>query len=291
MLYKASLQKDALSYHFVFISKENQALRILLHIEEVLPSVIASYVETKRKVENHFNEIVFEAVNLKEKIRFNFFTSNNLKETQQKPGFSDEDFYMLVDKVFRRSPINEGYLISKAMLRIRGEMEGEGERGTFPIWAVLETLLSLEFLNEWGILKRKNGGVNMNGLPYESFFEQHGDFFNHPAKRALVLLGVLVQKFLDKQYRERGSTPFLKALKNLILDQKDVKKLYVALQNKMNEYDISHWWPELREGISLYFIEAGDRWPLSPEEIGFYIAIGMALHNHPVFNAGDNQEE
>ena len=129
----------------------------------------------------------------------------------------------------------------------------------------------------------------MTDSPFEEFFSGHGDFFNHPAKRGLVLLGVLVQNFLNYQYSQRGSTPFLKVLKNLRLNEDDVKKVYVSLQNKMNEYEIGHWWPELREGISLNFIEAGENWPLTPEEIGFYIAIGMALHRHPIFKAESHE--
>ena len=222
---------------------------------------------------------------------FNFFSTPQLKANNQKPGFSDGDFYMLVDKVFRRSPIDERYLISKAMTRISKEMVETSEHWSLPWWSVIETLLSLEFLLKWGILKRKIGGFAMNRLPYEEFFERHGEFFNHPAKRGLVLLGVLVQNFLNEQYRRRGSTPFMKTLKNLILDQKNVQKMYVALQNKMNEYEIGYWWPELREGVSLSFIEAGDKWPLSPEEIGFYIAVGMALHSHPIFKGINETQE
>ncbi len=294
LIYEASKQEEALSYHFVFVEedKKRKKFEIRLHIEEVLPSVMSKYVDTKTEHEREFGRTVFQAVpHIKiEKLKFNFFSSSNLK-AKQKPGFTDEDFYMLVDKVFRRSPVDEGYLISKAMSRISKDMIETKDQGRIPLWSVLETLLSLEFLLKWGILKRKIGGVAMNRLPYEKFFEEHGDFFNHPAKKGLVLLGVLVQNFLNEQYRRRGSTPFMKVLKNLILDQRDVQKVYVALQNKMNEYEIGHWWPELREGVSLSFIEAGDNWPLSPEEIGFYIAVGMALHAHPVFREGKEHGE
>ncbi len=293
LIYKASKQEEALSYHFVFVEEERKALRVRLHIEEVLPSVMSQYVDTKTEHEREFGRTVFQAVpHIEiEKLKFNFFSSPNLKISKQKPGFTDEDFYMLVDKVFRRSPVDEGYLISKAMSRISKDMIETKDQGRIPLWLVLETLLSLEFLLKWGILKRKIGGVDMNRLPYEKFFEEHGDFFNHPAKKGLVLLGVLIQNFLNEQYRRRGSTPFMKVLKNLILDQRDVQKVYVALQNKMNEYEIGHWWPELREGVSLSFIEAGDNWPLSPEEIGFYIAVGMALHAHPIFGKSKSEEE
>ena len=290
LLYEAANQEEAISYHFVFAQKDNQALRIKLHIEEVLPSVLKEYVNMKREFEDGVKDFVNE-VPIPFKFNFNFFSSKNLKATNQKPGFTDEDFYMLVDKVFRRSPVGERYLISKAMSRITKDMAEVGEQGGLPWWSVLETLFSLELLLKWGILKREIGGVDMSGLPYEEFFKKHKDFFNHPSIRALILLGVLVQKFLDYQYSQRDSTPFLKVLKNLKLDQKDVQSIFAKLQNKMNEYNIGHWWPELREGISLNFIEAGERWPLSPDEVGFYIAVGMALHSHPIFGKSRSEGE
>lgn len=283
LIYNASLQKEVICYHFMFVQKENQALRIKLHIEEILPSLLAQYVSLKKDLEMNFNDFIFDAIGPKTFV-FNFFSSSMFRATNQRPGFTKEDFYMLVDKVFRRSYVSERYLITKIMLIISKEMaEAKEDRNKFPRFQIIEALLSLLFLHKWGILKRKRGGINMSDPQYQSFFDEHKDFFNHPAKRGLVLLGVLVQNFLNKQYERRESTPFLRALKNLKLNQKDVQNVFVSLQNKMNEYEIGHWWPELRKGIGLNFIEAGDKWPLSPEEIGFYIAIGMALYRHPAF--------
>ena len=293
LLYEASQQAGALFYHFVFFQQEQKALRIVLHLEEVLPSVLWRYVTAKNEIEQRFHESIEEAFPSAEKLFFNFFSSPNLRATQKKPGFTDKDFFMLVDKVFRESPVDEDYLITRAISRIGSDFLESGENLGIPRQSILETLLSLEFLLEWGVLKRKvasrPGGLTMEQTSFQEFFEKHGDFFNHPAKRGLVLLGVLTQKFLNYQFRERGSTPFLKMLKNLRLDQKDVQKLFVGLQNKMNEYGIGHYWPKIREGVSLSLIEAGDHWPLSPEEIGFYLAVGMSLHKHPVF--GDTKTE
>lgn len=280
----ASKIEWAISYHFVFTREDNQAVRILLHIEEVLPSVLQNFIDKKRETQDSFKELILEEAfqNISWNIGFNFFSSPALRANQQSPGFTDKDFFMLVDKVFRRSLVDENYLISKAMMRIRKDLV-QNDRTGIPIISILETFLSLVFLLTWGILKRTAGGATMSTLPYESFFELHKDFFNHPAKVGLVLLGVLVQKFLNYQHRERGSTPFLKTLKNLRLDKKDVQSVYLALQNKMNEYGIARYWGKLREGIARSFIEAGDSWHLSTDEIGFYITIGMALHSHEAF--------
>ena len=131
----------------------------------------------------------------------------------------------------------------------------------------------------------------MENQAFSSFFEPYEDFFDHPSKKALILLGVLVQKFLNYQFNERGSTPFTKRLKGLRLNQKETQDLFRELLNKMNEYDIGHWWKDLREGISLNLMASGSRWPLSSDEIGFYLALGMSLYNHPAFKAKEEKKE
>ncbi len=260
-------------YHFVFPKEENQALRILLHIEEVLPSRLKKYVILKEKLKTDFS------VNLNLETDFSFFYSSYLRKRSDLPGFSDEDFLRLVDKVFRKSAVDERWLLARTMDRVSVEfLRGNG----LPFRTIVEAFFSLVFLRRWGVLKRKDfsgGGMMREDIPYAEFFSRYADFFNHPAKRGLVLLGALVQKFLNWQRSERDSTPFRKQLKNLRLSQKDVKNLWIALQNKMNEYDIGHYWKNLRETIALSFISAGDDWGLSPDEIGFYLVVGMAIHN------------
>lgn len=281
IIYEATVQQNVISYHFCFFSRENQALRIFLHLDEVLPSVLQQYLELKNKLERQFQY----SLNLNYRIFFKFFSDQDLKRTKIKQGFTDKDIFELIDSVFRRSIVHEKVLLARAMSRIRQDILTITDKETIKVpWkTVLTTLLGLEFLLFWGILKRQKGRNNMDNLPYNEFFQEHADFFNHPAKKGLVLLGVLVQQFLNHQYKERNSTPFLKLLKNLKLTQKDIQSIFVSLQNKMNEYSIGHWWPRLRQSISLCFIQAGDAWPLSVDEIGFYLAVGMSLYSLEVF--------
>jgi len=293
LLYEASRREDEIIfYHFLFTKKDNQALRILLHLEEVLPSVIARYLRLKQEVEARFHEFI-DACGFSQTFRFNFFSSSGFKASAESPGFTDEDFYALVDSVFREAPVEEQGLLRKAMSRIRKEfLDTEGEE-KIPWWLVLEAFLQLQFLLAWKVLKRKTfhtREVPMKDQPFAEFFEPYQEFFDHPAKKALVLLGVLTQKFLNYQYRERGSTPLVKKLKGLRLDQKEAQDLFRELCNKMHEYNIGHWWKELREGISLNFMAAGNRWPLSVDEVGFYIALGMSLSGHPAFKSKEEEK-
>ncbi|GEM_PF-1046423 len=294
LLYEASQSQDEyLFYHFVFMAKDQQALRILLHLEEILPSLIAEYLRLKQQVEADFKKN-FDFLGSAFSCKFNFFSSPGLKTTREKPGFSDEDFYRLVDCTFRKKEIEEKFLLSRIMARIRKEfVDSQGEE-RIPWWLVVDAFLQLKFLLAWGVLKRntpKIQGVPMENQAFSSFFEPYEDFFDHPSKKALLLLGVLVQKFLNYQFNERGSTPFTKRLKGLRLNQKETQDLFRELLNKMNEYGIGHWWKDLREGLSLNLMASGSRWPLSSDEIGFYLALGMSLYNHPAFKAKEEKKE
>lgn len=148
----ASKQNEALFYHFVFVQKEQQSLRIRLHIEEILPSTLSLYIETNDGVKKIFKETLSDTNIPYNTIKFTFFSSGNLRATTDKPGFDEEDFYNIVNQVFRRSPIEEGLLLFKIMSRIRKEL---AENHSVPLWGVLETFYSLLFLKYWGILKRK----------------------------------------------------------------------------------------------------------------------------------------
>ena len=288
LLYEASLKQNVILYHFVFTAKEQQALRILLHIEEVLPSLLSKYVETKRNTEEKFNLFLSEF--LDERYRFSFFTSH-LKATSKKPGFTDKDFFEIVDAVFRKAPLDEKLILSKVMDRVRADIAEQGDKFLLPRRGILEAFISLLFLKRWGVVNT-SGGIDMHQRSgnFAEFFETFEDFFDHPAKKALVLLGVLIQKFLNYQFTQRGSTPFAKHLKNLRLSQKDVQNLFVSLQNKMMEYEVAHKWQDLKAAIASELVEAGSKWKLSPDEIGFYIVVGMALHKHPVFGREIGQE-
>lgn len=86
---------------------------------------------------------------------------------------------------------------------------------------------------------------------------------------------------LNKQYSERESKPpFMKKLKSLKMDQSDIKALLPEVQNKLEEYDSFDKGKRIiAQEISRYFLEAGDDWRMSVDEINFYFACGMNLYD------------
>jgi len=110
----------------------------------------------------------------------------------------------------------------------------------------------------------------------EKFFEQFSEFFDTPEKKAVFLEGALAQLLLNIQYQEKGSQPFRARLKGLKMDQNLIKKLFPEIVNKLEEYG-KNYYSQLEEIISEHFVQSGDKWTLSNDEISFYFTLGMNL--------------
>lgn len=114
-------------------------------------------------------------------------------------------------------------------------------------------------------------GFDMEESMFESIFNKFGKSFVTPARRGIFLLGSLTQMLLNKQWTDRGAKPFMKKLKSLKMDENDIKALLADVQNKLEEYDSFDKGKKiLATEISKYFLEAGDNWKMSVDEINFY---------------------
>jgi len=110
----------------------------------------------------------------------------------------------------------------------------------------------------------------------ENFFKSYEETFPTSAHKALFLLGVLTQKLLNIQLRDRGAAPFRRNLKGLKMQEGDFRGLLPKIQNKLEEYD-KNYYKNLEALISDYFLLAGRNWGLSTDEMNFYFVLGMNL--------------
>jgi CRISPR-associated protein Csh1 len=113
---------------------------------------------------------------------------------------------------------------------------------------------------------------------FEDVFKKYGNTFSLPVRRGLFLTGALTEMLLRKQGKERGAKPFLKKLKGLKMDDRDIKALLPAIQNKFEEYNSFGKGKRLvAEEAYNYLFASGDNWKLSVDEINFFFAGGMNL--------------
>lgn len=278
-------QKNSLVNNLMFYEESNAAFKILLYIEDILPSRLRTLFDEKLIVNNKsiFKEFSKDGKALP-------FTFGNIWHffPQNQEHDMSKYFLEIINKIFVGMKIDYSFLMSAIITKIRKDFSNN-----------LNTKLSthiglqlLDYLNNLNILDNFNGGIEMSEINNAEMFGGSGTeldekmsklfaefpgFFNDPAKKAVFLEGGLAQLLLNIQNQERGSDPFRTKLHGLKLDEKLVKRLLPEMQNKLEEYN-KNYYRVLEALISKYMIQAGDGWNISKDEISFYFVLGMNLH-------------
>ncbi len=272
-----SKEKDILTLDYLFLRQEQSAERILLLIQDILPSRLHSIFQAKRETDRKLDiDFNFSMVR-----RF-FSQSDELRRNYD----LDEYFLEIIDSVFRGTPLSLSFLIHFFMLRIRrislnlGEGILEQANNDFSN-AVRDAVATLIFL--WGLSIINLGKEAEMESYFPQIYGRYSDILRTPLKRGLFCLGALTSFLLRKQRALRGSAPFWKILKTLRMDEKDFKSLLPRIMAKFEEYDsyLQPWEKNyhraLAEEVANQLLLAGDKWAISSAEANFYFACGMAL--------------
>lgn len=281
-------QENYFNINFLFYQEKQREFKILLFVEDVLPSRIRTLFDKKREVQrkvifknfdDNGNDLKFNLGNVR-----HFFTGND----ELKPS---NHFLEFVNCIFTDKKIDYHFVLQHIMVVIRSHFSNnhyfELRKSTFSGFQMLIYLQSLNLLANFngGVIlseEKVNNSIfeNSSSLSYKAnnMFEDFPTFFDLPEKKAVFLEGALAQFLLNIQYQERGSTPFRTKLQGLKLDEKLVKRLLPEMQNKLEEYD-KNYYHDLEKIISKFMIEAGDNWNITKDEISFYFVLGMNLYD------------
>ncbi|WP_297889786.1 TIGR02556 family CRISPR-associated protein [Sulfurihydrogenibium sp.] len=247
--------KDFVSFYLLFLKKENSAERILLLVEDVLPSRISKIFSAKEDVEKAFNQ------------------SYNFGKLNQFLDLYDKLFFEIVERIFKGGLLDFQTLIGIFTRKIREKFLTDYD-DKFK-YLVLDAVMNLRFLGNLRLLNF--GGERMENL--DEIYQKLGGALNTPAKKGIFLLGVLTQILLDIQNKERNSSPFIKSLKSLKMNEEDIKGLLPKVINKLMEYnEYKYIQKEIAKEVSKNFL-IQDKFKLNVDEINFYFAAGMALKN------------
>ena len=268
---------DVISLNFLFLQTKQSAERILLLIEDVLPSRIRNIFEAKEIVDKVYGEDFNFG-----KIRTFFSKSDD----ERKNSDLDKYFLEVIDSVFKGKKLDFSFLTKFFMQPIRKEFVTD----SYYLPRIKDAMMCMSFFEKLGLINFEEEEV-MGKSIFEEIFAKYGKSLNTSAKRGIFLLGVLTQMLLNKQYSERSSKPFMKKLKSLKMDEKDIKSLLPEIQNKLEEYDAFDKGKRIiAQEASKYLLEAGNNWKMSIDEINFYFSCGMNLFEevaHVVYNKGE----
>jgi CRISPR-associated protein Csh1 len=243
--------------YFLFLKKDNQAERIQLLIEDVMPSRIRKIVDVEKTIRDLFgNGFDFTLIS-------EFFKDNTNKL-----------LFEIADAIFRGGKLDRLLLYRKILASLNSNLH---ENKKSFIEKIKNSLSVIRFFEELGLLHY--GGDNMNEDKFGEIYEKFKGL-DTSAKRGIFLLGALTQWLLSLQAYERdGSTPFVKNLKGLNMNIQDIKGLLPKIIDKFIAYD-NHTQSvrELEKEISKnLLLEPNPK--LSIEEINFIFVTGMALYD------------
>ncbi|MEM3791019.1 MAG: TIGR02556 family CRISPR-associated protein, partial [Thermoproteota archaeon] len=273
-----SEMKNELSLNFVFYEqpKPNQ-LKILLYINEILPSRLRKLYDTKKDIDDTIKTFLKD-----DKLSFNFKIIYEIFMESEGKDISEEYYLDTIERIFTDRQIDYHLLLKFLMRRIQKNFINEESTKDLTIngFMLFKYLYELKILSGFGGEKNMDQqipsemlGQNIKYEKYEeiarTIFDGFKEFFDTNAKKGIFLEGVLVQKLLNIQFRDRKSTPFYKKLNGLKLNKDRVLSLLPEAQGKLEEYE-KNYYKELETLISDYFVASGkERWPTN-NEISFY---------------------
>jgi CRISPR-associated protein Csh1 len=276
-------QENFFNNNLLFYTREQSAFRILLYVEDVLPSHFAKMFEAKAAVdarcritdggEDNANlPFDFGAI-------YRFFPSLHLRKY----------FLEIINSIFTGKKIEYSFLIAWIMKRIRDDDAKRDAKGEPTYYSTIRGVQLLLFLHQMHLIKgygRSDGlrdGTTIDNDTNEvadainKLFEEFPEFFDTDAKRAIFLEGALTKLLLNVQWVERDqATPFRSKLNGLKLDERRLKKLLPEIQNKFQEYGKDYYYKQ-EELLAQYLLKAGSNWKMTTDEISFYFVIGMNL--------------
>jgi len=272
-----SQEQDVMTFHFLFMSRQQGRETIDLYIQDVYPSRLRALLEAKAAVDRSMRVPREDGTWLE----YNFtYAKLHRFFSRSDPNRRNSDLlrhlYDLVDQTFRAVPVSTDYLMPFLMLQIRHDVVTPDRRdqGLYR-FTILDALAVLLFI--WWTTKME---VPMT-VPSPTTLEEFLDglpVLDSELKKGLFLLGALTERLLRVQGKERGSAPFWKALKGLKMTEADLRGLLPRVRNKLQEYD------RFRAGETALFQKAADYlaqtatpWKMSVDELNFYFALGMGL--------------
>ena len=284
-----SQEKDYVSFDLLFYREKQSAFNILLHVEDILPSRFKRLFEIKARLDAI--DIFRKEVSKKDGKRlliFNFRILRSFFPYVSKTRSYDKHFLELAGKIFSLKPVEYHFIMKAIVTKLRSRFVND----EYIKIDCLSGYLLLNYLGGLGILRK--GGVGMEikliedlkenfgsedtsvSQKIELFFKAHSGFFDNAAKKACFLVGILAQKLINIQWREKNATPFRTKLYGLRLTEPLLKKISYEAQNKLEQYK-KNYYRELEGVIAQYMVAGGSGWSLTNDEISFYFTMGMNL--------------
>jgi CRISPR-associated protein Csh1 len=294
---KAKNYNDIFTLSFIFYSEQLERQIVESFVEGIYPSRLREIYDAQKSIQemNVFSEEYLKTI-FGKSFTGSFFSKLKLEKKSNWYVFFLKDFctydkntnrsefVTLVSSILWKKKISNPYFYFMRRIRkyfFESDFTFREE--------VLKSFALLQFFIKTYIVEAKqmNSGafiVSKDDLGFEEFFDSHNIY--EPWKKAAFAVGVLIQYVLEIQRKEReierGKEPFRSKLRGLMIDERNLKKLYTEAINKISEYGrINH---KLEEIVSKYLVEAEGKINAPVDEISYYFTLGLALGNKFIYS-------
>ncbi len=307
--HRLAREENKASFTFLFYRKKQSRLEILCSLENVLPSRLSEIAVALDRAEQHNLLACFGEWAKSPKIGAILINFGLLRDLYQPRLKTKGDqpinlFLKAVQRVIYGQPFDLGEFFDAAMRYIREELREQQSEGNEPrlVFATHKALAAAFWLLHLGLLRFtelndstfNNVGDVMTDYPslnadnlnesFEQFFQSFGGLFAQESQKACYLMGILCAQVLREQ-RDRYDKrqPFFRHLKDLNLNEEEMRGLLPKLKSKLVEYEKDHFNWGLEKAVAERFRHAGSPWKLTHSEINFFFTLGLC--EAPLFSA------
>jgi CRISPR-associated Csh1 family protein len=277
-IFQEIINEDKLSkadiYYDIFFYKQEQAqFRIILQLNDVLPSQLKYILQEKQNLEDFYRRITYvEGRNNKNLHEF-FLTFSTIRHYFADKNHIHSFFYKIIESVFYGIPINERELLKFLLKQIQSDYKNDNfvDSSVKESFAIYYFLLRLRlFKNKLPMEKNKDKEV---ALTHDAFIEQHPEFFNSDYKKGVFLLGCLTEILLQKQRSRLHSEPFHKMLNGLNIDERVIEKILPKLIDKLRQYEI-YYTTDLEKKVANYLVNPVN---INKYEMSYAFTLGLIM--------------
>jgi CRISPR-associated Csh1 family protein len=277
-IFQEIINEDKLSkadiYYDIFFYKQEQAqFRIILQLNDVLPSQLKNIFQEKQNIENFYRKITYIESKKNKKSHEFYLTFSSIRHYFSDNNHIHSFFYKIIESVFYGTPINECELLKFLLKQIQSDYKNDNffNSSVKESFAIYYFLLKLKlFKNKLPMEKIKEKEV---ALTSDAFIEQHPEFFNSDYKKGVFLLGCLTEVLLQKQRSKLHSEPFHKMLNGLNIDERVIEKILPKLIDKLRQYEI-YYTTDLEKQVANYLVNPVN---INKYEMSYAFTLGMIM--------------
>ncbi len=278
-------EKNYFTVDLLFYKKQNQAFRIRMFIEEILPTRFRIlFIDVPEKI--NAKRIYKNAIRIKKNERKDLkFSYEIIKD------FFEDKFLDAVNKLFTGQKFDKEFVFQKIIFPLRKILNNPNTSRNEKYKQVLRALMLLDYLQQLNLIPYDKNYTFMepniisssSRFDREKFFEfvkENPGFLDSDLKIGLFALGILVRFLFDLQQANLGNTPFENKLHGYKLNPELLERIYTEALDKIQKYTGFYAYGDLREIIAKYFVpHVHEMKKLSNSELSFYFVAGLELGN------------